>query len=143
MKTWICKEQKSRQVTTTLSAFEPISTPFQSGLVVLLEKIKSEGTRVLNREWVTDSMEMRVLNQTSICILEKARVSKKSYTKKLVATMGEELTIKEIMDLRVILIRFMANKEAHKKIPRLENRTPKLWDKIERMYKYSPLSVRP
>jgi hypothetical protein len=89
------------------------------------------------------SMEMRVLNQTSICILEKARVSKKSYTKKLVATMGEELTIKEIMDLRVILIRFMANKEAHKKIPRLENRTPKLWDKIERMYKYSPLSVRP
>jgi hypothetical protein len=41
------------QVTTTLSAFEPISTPFQSGLVVLLEKIKSEGTRVLNREWVT------------------------------------------------------------------------------------------
>jgi hypothetical protein len=60
-----------------------------------------------------------------------------------VATMGEELTIKEIMDLRVILIRFMANKEAHKKIPRLENRAPKLWDKIERMYKYSPLSVRP
>lgn len=89
------------------------------------------------------SMEMRVLNQTSICILEKARVSKKSYTKKLVATMGEELTIKEIMDLRVILIRFMANKEAHKKIPSLENRAPKLWDKIERMYKYSPLSVRP
>ena len=40
-------------MTTTLSAFEPISTPFQSGLVVLLEKIKSEGTRVLNREWVT------------------------------------------------------------------------------------------
>jgi hypothetical protein len=53
LKNWICKEQKSRQVTTTLSAFEPISTPFQSGLVVLLEKIKSEGTRVLNREWVT------------------------------------------------------------------------------------------
>ena len=40
-------------MTTTLSAFEPISTPFQSELVVLLEKIKSEGTRVLNREWVT------------------------------------------------------------------------------------------
>lgn len=50
--------------------------------------------------------------------------------------MGEELTIKEIMDLRVILIRFMANKEAHKKIPRLESRAPKLWDKVDRMYKY-------
>ena len=40
------------------------------------------------------------------------------------------------MDLRVILIRFMADKEAHKKIPRLESRAPKLWDKVDRMYKY-------
>jgi hypothetical protein len=50
--------------------------------------------------------------------------------------MYEELTTEELMDLRVILIRFMANKEAHKKIPRLENRAPKLWDKVDRMYKY-------
>ena len=50
--------------------------------------------------------------------------------------MGEELTTQELMDLRVILIRFMADKEAHKKIPRLENRAPKLWDKVDRMYKY-------
>ena len=33
-------------------------------------------------------------------------------------------------------IRFMADKEAHKKIPRLESRAPKLWDKVDRMYKY-------
>ena len=58
------------------------------------------------------------------------------FTKKLAATMGEELTIQELMDLRVILIRFMADKEAHKKIPRLESRAPKLWDKVDRMYKY-------
>jgi hypothetical protein len=45
--------------------------------------------------------------------------------------MGEEL-----MDLRVILVRFMTDKEAHKKIPRLESRAPKLWDKVDRMYKY-------
>jgi hypothetical protein len=50
--------------------------------------------------------------------------------------MYEELTTEELMDLRVILIRFMANKEAHKKIPRLENRAPKLWDKVDIMYKY-------
>jgi hypothetical protein len=48
--------------------------------------------------------------------------------------MGEELTSEELMDLRVILIRFMADKEAHKKIPRLESRAPKLWDKVDRMY---------
>jgi hypothetical protein len=50
--------------------------------------------------------------------------------------MGEELTIQELMDLRVILIRFMVDKEAQKKIPRLESRAPKLWDKVDRMYKY-------
>jgi hypothetical protein len=50
--------------------------------------------------------------------------------------MGEELTTQELMDLRVILISFMANKEVHKKIPRLESREPKLWDKVDRMYKY-------
>jgi hypothetical protein len=49
--------------------------------------------------------------------------------------MGEELTTQELMDLRIILVRFMADKEAHKKIPRLETRAPKLWDKIDRMYK--------
>ena len=30
----------------------------------------------------------------------------------------------------------MADKEAHKKIPRLESQAPKLWDKVDRMYKY-------
>jgi hypothetical protein len=50
--------------------------------------------------------------------------------------MGEELTIQELMDLRVILIRFMVDKEAQKKIPRLESRAPKLWDKVDRRYKY-------
>jgi hypothetical protein len=50
--------------------------------------------------------------------------------------MDEGLTIQELMDLRIILIRFMADKEAHKKIPHLESRTPKLWDKVDRMYKY-------
>ena len=50
--------------------------------------------------------------------------------------MGEELTIQELMDLRIILMRFMADKEAHKKIPLLERRAPKLWDKVDRMYKY-------
>jgi hypothetical protein len=54
----------------------------------------------------------------------------------LAASVGEELTTEELMDLRVILIRFMADKEAHKKIPHLESRTPKLWDKVDRMYKY-------
>ena len=47
--------------------------------------------------------------------------------------MDEELTTEELMDLRVILIRFMADKEAHKKIPRLESRAPKLWDKVDRI----------
>jgi hypothetical protein len=47
--------------------------------------------------------------------------------------MGKELTGEELMDLH---IRFMADKEAHKKIPRLESRAPKLWDKVDRMYKY-------
>jgi hypothetical protein len=52
------------------------------------------------------------------------------------AGMIEELTTEELMDLRVILICFMADKEAHKKIPRLESRAPKLWNKVDRMYKY-------
>jgi hypothetical protein len=50
--------------------------------------------------------------------------------------MDEELTTEEFMDLCIILVRFMADKEAHKKIPRLESRTPKLWDKVDCMYKY-------
>jgi hypothetical protein len=53
-----------------------------------------------------------------------------------VAEMSEELTTQELMDLRVILIRFMADKETHKKIPRLESRALKLCDKVDRMYKY-------
>jgi hypothetical protein len=48
--------------------------------------------------------------------------------------MDEELTTEELMDLRVILIRFLSDKEAHKKIPRIESRAPKLWDKVDRMY---------
>ena len=48
--------------------------------------------------------------------------------------MGKELP--KLTDLSVILIRFMADKEAHKKIPRLESRAPKLWDKVDRKYKY-------
>jgi hypothetical protein len=50
--------------------------------------------------------------------------------------MDEELTTQELMDLRVILVRFMADKEAHKKIPRLESRAPKLSHKVDRMWKY-------
>jgi hypothetical protein len=53
--------------------------------------------------------------------------------------MGEELTTEELMDLRIILVRFMVDKEAHKKIPRLESRAPKLWDKVDRMYKYKQI----
>jgi hypothetical protein len=49
--------------------------------------------------------------------------------------MGEELTIEELGDIKVILVRFMADKEAHKKIPCLESRAPKLWNKIDHMYK--------
>ena len=48
----------------------------------------------------------------------------------------DEPTTQELRDLRIILVRFMADKEAHKKIPRLERRAPKLWDKVDRMYKY-------
>jgi hypothetical protein len=44
--------------------------------------------------------------------------------------MGEELTIKELMDLRVLLIHLMADKEAHTAVE------SKLWDKVDRMYKY-------
>jgi hypothetical protein len=49
--------------------------------------------------------------------------------------MVEELTTEELSDLRVILISFMADKEAHKKTPRLKSRAPKLWNKIDHMYK--------
>jgi hypothetical protein len=55
--------------------------------------------------------------------------------------MGEELTIQELMDLRVILIHFMADKGAHKKIPCLESRAPKLWDKVDCMYKYKQKGI--
>jgi hypothetical protein len=50
--------------------------------------------------------------------------------------MIEELTTEELSDLRVILISFMADKEANKKTPRLKRRAPKLWSKVDRMYKY-------
>jgi hypothetical protein len=53
----------------------------------------------------------------------------------LVSGIGE-VTTQELNDLRIILIRFMADKEAHKKIPHLESRAPKLWDKVDRMYNY-------
>jgi hypothetical protein len=68
--------------------------------------------------------------------LEQAKLSKRSYTKWLEASMDEELTTEELMDLRVILVRFMADKEAHKKILCLESRAPKLRSKVDRMYKY-------
>ena len=68
--------------------------------------------------------------------MDQTRVSNRSYTNKLATTMDEELTTQELIDLRIILIRFMADKETHKKIPRLESRAPKLWDKVDRMYKY-------
>jgi hypothetical protein len=55
--------------------------------------------------------------------------------------MDEELTTQELMDLRIILVHFMADKEAHKKIPHLESRAPKLWDKVDRMYKYKQKGV--
>jgi hypothetical protein len=50
--------------------------------------------------------------------------------------MVDELTTEELSDLRIILVSFMADKEAHKKIPCLESRAPKLWSKLDRMYKY-------
>jgi hypothetical protein len=50
--------------------------------------------------------------------------------------MVEELTTEELRDLRVILVQSMADKEAHKKIPCLESRAPKLWSKVDRMYEY-------
>ena len=66
----------------------------------------------------------------------RSKAIKESYTNKLATKMGEELTTEELMDLRVILVRFMADKGAHKKIPWLNSRAPKLWDKVDRMYKY-------
>jgi hypothetical protein len=47
----------------------------------------------------------------------------------------EELTTEELGDLRVILVHFMADNEAQKKMPCLESRAPKLWSKVDRMYK--------
>jgi hypothetical protein len=49
--------------------------------------------------------------------------------------MVEELTAEKLSYLRIVLISFVADKEDHKKIPCLERRTPKLWDKVDRMYK--------
>ena len=74
-------------------------------------------------------------NNYSISDKDIAKLSRTSYTNKLATRMDEELTTEELMDLRVILVRFMADKEAHKKIPHLESRAPKLWDKVDRMYK--------
>ena len=50
------------------------------------------------------------------------------------ANMDEELNTEELMDLRVILL--YGRQGGHKKIPRLESRAPKVWDKVDRMYKY-------
>jgi hypothetical protein len=50
--------------------------------------------------------------------------------------MVEELTSEELRELRVILVHFMADREAHKKIPCLESRAPKLWSKVDRIYKF-------
>ncbi len=49
--------------------------------------------------------------------------------------MDEELTTEGLMDLRVILVHFMADKGAHKKMSCLERRAPKLWSKVDSMYK--------
>jgi hypothetical protein len=49
--------------------------------------------------------------------------------------MVEELTTEELSDLQVILVRFMVDKEAHKKMSSFESRAPKLWSKVDRMYK--------
>ena len=56
--------------------------------------------------------------------------------------MGEELTTHELMELCITLVCFMADKEVHAKIPRLESRAPKLWDKVDRMYKYKEREVQ-
>jgi hypothetical protein len=48
----------------------------------------------------------------------------------------------ELSDLRIILISFMADKEAHKKIPCLGRRAPKLWSKVDRMYEYRQKETR-
>jgi len=64
-----------------------------------------------------------------------AKLSKKSSSKLAGIKYAEELTTKEFMDLRIILIRFMVDKEAHKKMPCLVSRAPKLWNKVDRIYK--------
>jgi hypothetical protein len=46
------------------------------------------------------------------------------------------LSSEELLDLHVILVRVMADEEAHKKIPSLKGRAPKLWNKVDLMYKY-------
>lgn len=49
------------------------------------------------------------------------------------------MSSRELMNLH---IRFLADKEAHEKILRLESRAPKLWDKVDRMYKYKEREVQ-
>jgi hypothetical protein len=77
----------------------------------------------------------RVLKQVLTYILEQAKLSKKSCSKWLASSMVEELTTEELSDLRVILVHFMADKEAHKKIPCLPSRALKLWSQVDRIYK--------
>jgi hypothetical protein len=38
--------------------------------------------------------------------------------------------------VRFGLVHFMADRGAHKKMPSLESRAPKLWSKVDRMYEY-------
>ena len=86
-------------------------------------------------EWLYTTVIQGIEADFELYFGTSENIKEKLY-KKLAATMGEELTTQELIDLRVILISFMADKEAHKKMPRLESRAPKLWDKVDRMYKY-------
>jgi hypothetical protein len=86
-------------------------------------------------KWLHTTVIQGIEADFELCFGTSENIKEKLY-KKLAATMGEELTTQELIDLRVILISFMADKEAHKKMPRLESRAPKLWDKVDRMYKY-------
>jgi hypothetical protein len=86
-------------------------------------------------EWLHTTVIQGIEADFELYFGTSENIKEKLY-KKLAATMGEELTTQELIDLRVILISFMADKEAHKKMPRLESRAPKLWDKVDRMYKY-------
>jgi hypothetical protein len=49
--------------------------------------------------------------------------------------MDEELTTERTYGPSSYLVHFMTDKEAHKKIPCLESRAPKLWRKVDRLYK--------